>query len=325
MRLYTFTFPSLLAVALLLSGCSEHVEPPEDDCLRPDYRDKVAFSLSVDDSFFHHKDVESYPEETRAVDYPIRYVVSVYDPSTLQAYSVRSDDSEEEPVYPKPVASIISDSPEFSLSLSPGKYRVIAWADYEPTERSDNHYFHVDDFTDMLLVDKFGYKGDDDYKNGFSVARDITVSYRTPTVEMTLSTMMAQYRLTASDSPDFAVGRIAVSYPEGVPASMNLLTDKICHHWSGILYHASEGDLITADNILAETEELTLTVKVEVYDQSGVLRARRNAIQIPLIRGGITNVKAQLFTVKEGEKEPDNSSGGMGINDKYDDTIFIVL
>lgn len=314
MRFSKFAASGMLAVLLMTVGCSKGIEPDEDYCLRPGYKDPVNISLSVDDSFSPYKDVISEVEDTKSGNTGMRYVVSVYDLASFSALNPGS-----------PVIYEVSDSPDFTVPLAPGKYRVFAWADYERVERSDNHYFHIDDFSDMLLVEKYGYQGSDPLKNGFSGTKDITVSYRTPDQTLHLSTTMAQYRLSASDTPDYNVGRIVISYPAGVPASINLFSDEICHLWQDVSFDAHEGECVAFDNILAEREERSLVIAVEVYDDKGVLRARRKAVAVPLIRGGITNVKARIYTVLEGDDSPSTSGGSGGINDQYDDTIFIMI
>lgn len=312
MKHYRFLIPAVAAILIGGSSCSSDNVVDDNDCLEVGFRDKVNVSLSVKDSLSFYKEVNYDYDCTRCVDGAVlRYTIGVYELDAITRCESVS-----------PSCLLYSDSPDFTISLKPGKYRVLAWADYEPMSKSDNHYFHIDDFSDMMLVDKFGYHGSDVLKMGFLGCKDITVSYRTPDYEIQLESVMGQYRLTTSDTPEFEVGKVVISYPSGVPASLNAITDNICYIWDGISYVAKSEDYLTFDNILAENEEYELELKIEVYDKNEKLRARRKSVKIPIIRGGITDAKIQLYTVLE-EDEPRDTEGGCGINDKYDDTIFI--
>jgi hypothetical protein len=179
----------------------------------------------------------------------------------------------------------------------------------------------------MLLKNKFSYQGTDTHKIAFSAEYLLMVSDDTPDVEMTLSPVMGQYRIQSTDTPDFSVSKIVVSYPAGVPASLNLLSHKICHLWQGVSF-SPDTDLDSEspiyDNIFAEECGTDVTVKIEVYDDTGEVRARRNAITFPMYQGGLTLVRTNIYSTLEDDSTT-GSSGGIGIDQSYDETTIIVI
>lgn len=302
---------ALLAGAFLFTSCHSDNEV-EDPCLRPDYKSSVKVSLDVDVKLSKYKDVsfaDDLNRQTRSAEqWQLRYTVCAF------------QDGKSNEV---PVASVSSLSPELELSLPLGKYNVVAWADYVSDGSLSSRYFHTDDFSDILLKDKFSYSGIDSHKIGFLGSESLTVSYRTPELKIALSPAMGQYRINATDSPDYTVGKVLVTYPQGVPSSLNVLSGKICHKWYGVSFETIPAGEVAFDNVFAESKEIKVAVKIEVFDDSGRLRARRNFLDIPLVRGGVTFVNAKIYTILDPDSGDAPSGGGMGIDGDYDDSFVI--
>lgn len=303
----------LFAGISVFTSCSKDT-PEEDWCIRDGYRATVHVVLSADESMYDYQTVTvSDPEaETRAGEkWRLRY--------SLCAYNL------EEGGDASPIFNISSLSPELDVSLPLGKYRLVGWADYVPEETEKSKYFHIDDFSDMLLIDKFSYSGSDPHKMAFLGQSDCTVSYRTPEIDIDLSPAMGQYRIIATDSPDYEVGKVVISYPKGMPASMDARSGKICYNWMGVSFVSNPGECLVYDNLFAEETGKNVKVRLEIYDKSGNLKACRKALDVPLIRGGITLVKANCYTILECDNTPGEGSGGIGIDDSYGDTHVIVI
>lgn len=305
-----------LGVALLLAGASSLCScskdhPDEDDCLREDYTTDVRVSLSVDKAMFDYATVDSMVEandaETRSEESPmLKYYICAY--RLRDGYRVGITATEE------------SFDSNFTLSLPLGKYEVYAWADYTWADEEKDHYFHIDDFSDMMLRDKFGYSGTDPYKVAYCGNADLTVSYRTPELKVNLSAAVGKYIIEATDTPDYEVGKVVVGYPQGVPCSLNLLSDRVIYRWNGVSFESTATDCIAYDNILADTQPSELAVRLEIYDRKGRLRAKRNCVKFPIVRGGVTHVKGNFYSVNE---DNHGQSGEGGIDSGFDDTILI--
>lgn len=307
------TISTVLVVCLITLSCSSD-KNKEEDCLSENFKTSFKIRLDVDTHMTDYKDIcldnDNEPETRSAEAWRLRYTVCAYSengPSDV------------------PVASLSSLSPVIDLTLPLGKYNIIAWADYISDESLNSQYFHTDDFTDILLRDKFSYSGDDTHKIGFIGNENLTVSYRTPELNIYMSPAMAQYKITALDSPDYNVSKVIVSYPEGLPSSLNAISGKISHKWYGVSFETLPKDFVAKDNVFSEHEEIKVPVKIEVYDDRGVLRARRNSIKIPLIKGGVTFVKAKIYSVLDPENGDMPQGGGITIDNEYDDVHIIEI
>ena len=309
-----------LAVSSSFASCSKDDAPNEDWCVVDDYKADVKLNVSVDKTMFSHADIVVDNPETRAGVMPRRYSAGVMQ-LRYNAWIFKEDDA-------TPIAHASSLYSNFSFSLPLGKYRALAWVDYVPGGIQKDFYFFTDDLTEMLLMDKAGYSGNDNNKMAFCNETHFTVSYRTPEVFVSAVPQMAQYRIIANDSPSFDVGYIRISYPENVPAALNAFTREVSYCWSGVSYqHSYDGNFVTTDNVFANDDEHKVAVKVEVFDLDGKLRARRLNVSIPVRKGGITLARANIFSILEEDpddpKEP--SGGGVGIDPDFDDTFEIII
>ena len=312
----------LMLFGSLLVSCSKDIEPDEDYCLREDNRDLVCLNLAVQKSMFTYKNLDIDDENNVTISRSaekeephIRYYINVY-----------PADCDEKA---KPIYSTTTTEPQITLSLPIGKCRVIAWADYVTNDDGFSKYFHTDDFSDMLLIDKYDYTANDPYKSCFLCSKDVTVSYKTPLIDMKLMPLMGQYRIVASDQPDYEVGKILVSYPSGVAASVNAFTGNICHVWQDVSFKSECDSYVVFDNILAEKAESEIHLAIKVFDEDGRLRAYRRSIKFPIVRQGVTTATTNVFTLLEDENPGDNpgteGGGQAGINDKYDTTYIITF
>ena len=309
-----YLFLSAMAIVLSVAGMSCSKENPldEDECLREDFKTTFKVNLSVNTSLFPYTEItvsDSISSTRGTGEWHLKYYVAAYKELSGDAY---------------PMTMAVSDSPSVEMSLPLGKYVMVAWADYVNEGDLRSRYFHTDDFKDILLKEKFAYNGNDLQKIGFTGFMEVTVSYRTPEVNVLLKSAMGRYEIDATDKPDYKVGKIVVSYPEGLPSSFNALSGRISHKWNGVQFNAENtalnGESIF-DNVFSEETETIVPIKIEVYDVNGILRARRNRIDIPMVREGITTVNAKIYSIlEEGEGV---GTGGAGIDDRYDDTIEI--
>lgn len=309
---YKLISKAVLCFGLLLMACSRE-DPYDMECLIDTEYSTVRIHLDVNASLNPYR--------------------TITDPTNDDASSTRSDDSWQlkyvVAAYPvsgnstKPFAMIKSGGPDIEMNLPLGKYHILAWSDYTPSLSLNDYYFHTDDFTDFLLKEKYSYNGVDAHKIGFLGAEDVTVTSRIDDVSISLSSAMGQYRINAVDSPDYTVGKVIVSYPDGLPSSLNGITGRICHKWYGVSFETNPSDSNIFDNVFSENSEIKVPVKIEVYDINGKLRARRNTIDIPLVRGGRTYVNAKVYTLLDPDSDDVVMGDGAGIDGEYDDTFII--
>jgi len=305
-----WVYALLPLTAISITACSEHREI-EDDCIVEAGQSELKINMTVETSLFNHKDVEVSDTMTRAEsDKQLRYYVS--------AYRVYNGQLAHE------YAQFSSSNPNLSVKLPLGKYRILAWSQFvDKNDSTSKGYFYTDDFKDMLLRNKYSYQGCDSYKMGCYATGDITVSYKTPELNLNLKPAMGQYRIKATDTADYKVGKVTVTYVDRLPCSLDVVNNRMFDYWTGIAYNNETPtlDCVAFDNVLAVTEE-KIAVMVEVYDTDGRLRARRRKIEFPVVQGGITNVSAKIFTLLEPTDGYVGDEGG-GVNDAFDNTIFI--
>lgn len=308
---------SSLSLALLipigsvsLIGCTKD-EPNEDDCIIEAGASEVKINMNVNTSLFSHKDIQITDSATRSsADFRLHYYVSAY--RLLNGH------------LGKEYAKYSSADPSFTIKLPLGKFRIYTWSQYvDINDSTSAGYFYTDDFKDMLLRGKLSYKGCDDHKMGFTAYKDITVSYKTPEVKLDLSPITGQFRIKATDTPDYTVGKILIGYLNQIPSSFDVVNDRICHYWSGMSFKACSelSDCIAFDNMIAEDEE-QISIRIEVFDTDGKLRARRRKIEFPVKRGGITTVSAKIYSLLE-PADGFIDDGDGGINENFDNTFHI--
>ena len=131
-----------ILAAMLLTGCSHH-EIDEDYCLRPGYEAELKVQLSIDRSLFDHATVEARSDNGMLPRFTV--------------WAFRAGETE-------PMATAVTLGNEVGFTLPVGKYRVVAFGDYVPESRnSDDWYFFTDQVEELLLMEKYGYKGNDGY------------------------------------------------------------------------------------------------------------------------------------------------------------------
>lgn len=303
---------STVSVMLLLNGCSGQQDSPdfdEDWCLDPNFRSSLVVDVDVNGSFSHYVGMDSVFRTRAALD-----------DASLKHYVV---------VYSKTKDSPVAQSEGFGnvhhLSLKPGKYTLVTWADYELKDEGKSLNFYTDDFSELLLKNKYSYEGASPVKPGYRGIREVSVAYTSDTVRVAASPAMGLYRLIATDTVEYVPAKTVVKYTSKIPSSINLRDGKFNWWWNNISFsYLPEGNLLAADHLLSQPEETSVTVSVEVYDEKGYLRARKKNLVIPLVNGGITTVRGNFLSVLD--SEPDEVSGnGVSIKTEWDGDIEIEI
>lgn len=317
-------------VKLLLAGgiltcvsCNKNDIEDDDWCLDPKYLVPLDVVVNLQDSLHDHCVIDTIFEnrpdslDTRAMAFSatglkLRYYAAAY--------------AQDNDILPLIVRS--SWTNVVPIDLHPGKYNIVSWVNYESEESRSGLNFHTDDFNELLLKNKYNYFGATRYKMGYRASEFHSIPYNAKSISVTAKPAMGMYRLIPTDSLTYTPEKILVKYRSLLPSSINVLTGTINWWWDDISYTAAyDGEELASDFVFSQdTEETQVTVTVEVYDDAGLLRARKKNLEIPLINGGVTTVKGNFFTILELDplEDPGHSSG-ISINTEWDATFEIEI
>lgn len=322
-------FPFVLCgIGLLFSSCNKDVyEEPEDNCLWDlSMRHPVTISLEVDNDFDFYKDVsyeadnieedDTPASRARSASYSMRYAVRVFKADTRQL-----------------VATMYSSTPNFTMELPVGKMEFIAWADYSLSGSLQDELFLTDDFHELIVASKYPYEANNHYKRASWGMDDRTIAYNTSHVGLRLEPVMAQIQLIATDEPKEDVAKIRISYPGRVPCAINGFTGDVCYSWAGVWFDSypvgiNNGETLLAyDNIFCNNNETIIPVRVDMTSATGTVIARSLKVDVPVRRGGITEVRGAFYSIIQNEDKPDSdiTGGGITINPDFDDEFEIII
>ena len=281
-----------MVAALPACECVEECQPVFDR--------EVQVHVAVDESLAAYKDTVYSRSESMV----LRYTANAYQGSDI-------------------VATVVSMTPDFTMKLPMGDCRICVFVDYVPEGTIEDYHFFTDIFSEILLKNRVNYEPAVAHRIGL-YGNEIATDSDTH-VNITASIAMAQYRLIASDYPDYEIGNIRISFNSAYPAAINGFNGNVCRGWSGLAFNSQcVGETIAADMVFADFDEIMLSARVEVYDTDGKLRARIKSVGIPVRRGGITTVRGPFFTTFE-EDDPGPDSGGSGIEIDPSFTTDIVI
>lgn len=123
---------------------------------------------------------------------------------------------------------------------------------------------------------------------------------------------------------DLSRYRIRFRYPQYMPCSFNMFTNRPADSWTGMSYDAEIRQMspqeaeIGFDYVFVNGVESSVAVAVDVLDQDGALIGSVPTVNVPLKRSKLTEVRGDFLTTKAG--------GSVGIDPGYagpDYNIFI--
>lgn len=266
----------------------------------------VTVNITIDKSMSDYIRVDSLDlNNARSSSNPVyRYCLAAYRGNEAEPYEVHYDYD-----------------PSFTLSLPLGKFNFVGWADpvYENNGRS--YYFFTDDFSEILLRNKYDYMVNDPNKLAYRNKIEHRVSYTSKDISISLTPAMAKYRLIATDSPDYTPSKVVVSYLN-IPSSIDGLSGKINGYWSDVFFNSNIiDDQIATDQVLAQDSEIKVYARIEIYDDKGVLKGRIKQLEIPLVKGGLTTIKGNFYTSLQ--QEVNTGEGGIIIDPDFEETVEI--
>ena len=291
------------------NGNQSYYEDDDMDHIWSDF----TLKLSVKPGLFDYKTLdEEYFGSRNGSDWPLKYWVAVYKGNSKEPFTL-----------------IPSNTTTLPMSLPPGKYSFVAWAEPVPDQNGSTYYFHTDDFSEMLQKHKYDYKGNDEGKTPFRGLFEKNVAFTTKDVAMELKPAFARYKLIATDrdSVTFNTGKIVISYYD-LPGAIDALSGNVNLKWNDVSFTSyPDGDLLAFDHVLSnDKRETSISIKIEIFDENEELKARVNKITLPLINGGITTLKGNFYSMLIPEDNDDNGNsggGGIGIDPEWEETVEI--
>lgn len=232
---------------------------------------------------------------------------------------------------------VISETPELELSLSPGDYKFYAWADFIPVGgRADrDHWYFTDEPQEMLLKDKYAYKGSEHAKKAFAGSKQISVKLeesRSVNECITLTAPMGRFRVLPTKDAPYDVGSVKIIYTDGIWAAHDIVNDTSVVRWQNIKFFTPYGSC--PDNVMgfdylftsASAPEV-FPITIEVYDADGYVRARSLNVQVPVQRGYLTTVRGDFYNILQEEEKPnpDPDQGGIGIDPEFENSYTITI
>lgn len=284
-----------MILPLLLFSCKDNT---------PEYLTykKVSVILHVNEVFSLSKQ-ESYKRSFESESCKLDYYVAIFSDSLQK----------DAPIY-------LSHDSVVDINMIPGKYKLVGWAEHSAAEESHSRYFHTDDFSEILLRNKYKYEADDSLKIPYHAIYDFSVNNSSvnQTVNMTLTPAMGRYQLIATDTANYSVGKVLVTYTQKFPSALDARFGNITWFWNDISYSTFPvGSKIASDAVFAQnTTETSINLKVEIFDTSGILRARRSSISFTLKNGNNTVVYSNFYSVldpDEDQSAPDSNQNDKGL------------
>ncbi len=341
-----FKILAWILAAWAVTGCDVH-EFPED--LAPK-EVPLTLHLNFDLEMPPYKEI-IYETSTRAENpsdlYDMRYIINIYR-STGGDFTRVPDTTI---VVSKPdVSSLNYDVP---LSLVPGKYQFLVWADYAAEGSLEDRYYNTSDFTAITLQGK--HVGNDDYRDAFRGLQQEIIDLETTDVTVNMSRPMGKYRFVATDFDRFmsraeasaraeweqsraadpegtsdeppAVDlddyKVIMAYPGFMPNIFNMYTNRPADAITGITYEGrifrlsdTEAEL-AFDYVFVNGEEAPVSVAVYIYDKNDKLLGASGSVTVPLMRSMLTTVKGEFLTSQ--------ASGGVGVSPEFDGEFNIII
>lgn len=235
------------------------------------------------------------------------------------------------------------------LSVPTGNYDLWIWSDYVDSETGASPFYNSANFAAIKLLEP--YRGDTYRKDAFEGLVEITVPDTDEAeveiaAEVTLRRPLTGYAFIANDVKEFLdreTRRLAtdknapsqaptlnfdnyvvkITYPGFIPNTYSMFRNKPIDSMSGVSYSGSielleSGDALLAfDTAFINGEESTLTITLEVFDDSGELISAMPGIIIPTKRNRATIVEAPFLTTK--------AEGGVDIDTSFTDDYDIKI
>lgn len=276
----------------------------------------LTIDINVDKEFKDYRTIDTLFSKTKSsINEPyLKYYVAAY-PMTDSL----------------PVVVATSCDSKVPLKVHPSRYTMVGWVMYESPDKHTGFNFYDDDFSELLLKNKYNYSGADIYKLAYRACEAKNVPYNASSIYLTAKPVMAKYNIIATDTAQFHPNKVVIYYTSLLPSAIHAKTGRFNWWWTDISYASdvipkdSIGDLLASDFVLSQDEsETSVIITIEVYDNEGKLKARKKNVEIPLRNGGVTTVKGDFYSVLELDSDG-NAGSGIQIKTEWDASFDIVF
>lgn len=274
--------------------------------------------------------------------YDVRYIVEVY--------GFDADDDSlpiERFVFTKDDISVLDNS--LRIRLKKGKYRFVVWSDYVKQGSDDDHLYSTASF-DNISLSGDTYVGNTDIKDAFEGRIDSEVSKTINEVTIEMCRPVGKFKFISTDVEEFishiltvkgldksqidAINKgnlsdnqskslvnfddykVVFRYNGYIPTNYNIFTSKPIDSDLGLNFSSQVTQIsdteaeLGFDYIFVNSSESTICVSVEIYDAEDELIAGFNPVNVPIVRGKLTLVKAKFLT--------SDLAGGVSVIPDYD-------
>lgn len=320
---------SVLTVLPLLSSC-EHKE-----FCNQHIRTRV--ELNVDFTPISDPIYCTYAE-ARSGDYDVRYQIEIYATSGADAGKMV-----ERKVWTSDVISEGTTIETTDVGLHTEKYDIYAWIDFVPKGTSYDHHYITSDLRKVTIADPnvCGIDSRDAFSGKTSV--DLT-PYRDETVvDITIPVDMerpfGKFKIITTDVRRFLdTYKPQETYTDIVPAQT--LCRYTCYfptfynldtrladvngfklgveHPAEVTEEEDNSAVLTYNYVLVCNDNTTVTAEVEVWNKDGEKLVTTRNIKIPIQRNKLTIVSGEFLT-------KDLGSGGIGVDDSFNDEFVIII
>jgi hypothetical protein len=345
-----------LMFMLLLSASCNHIWEDQEDCCTP--RHEVAIKLKFDLSFLSTLKHYVRTEEVRT----FRVTICAYRVSSITRTTVRSlVNSSPDETFNRSIDVIDDEEHTVNLSLTPGEWILLVWADFtDPVTQFE--YYNCTDFSDIHINETMGHTGGNDYRDAYSGSANINIGTSKDDDEEVIINMtrpMAKYRIVTTDLNefmemqlksqsdsnefgaqsisaaqkeifDFSKYTIRILYTGYMPSAYNIFYDTPSNaiteaYYDGKITKISDSEAeIGFDYIFVDTNDAFVSLAIGVYDNEGNLISRTPSYDIPLQRGNITTVLGKFLTTAS-SSSGNGSYDFIGVDPTFSDTLIIQL
>ena len=322
-----------ISLVLLFIGCDIHEFPT---IIEKDNTIPVSVSLNFDTTLQLHNEMTyasgriiSTKFDTEAHD--IRYIVKVYSADS------RSKSGEEFQTFVFTKSDVSDVSNTLTLRLDEGDYIFRVWVDYVDPGSQEDKYYITSDFSEIILANRDPHIGSTPFRDAFYGSAAITVAKDSENqADIDMERPMGKFRFISTDhdifmqtmadkgiSADLNDFTVVFNYNLFMPCSFNAIEDMTADSWQGVTFTSKmtmteDNELkLGSDYIFVNTRGTTLSVSTAVYDKNGILVASSSAIDVPIIRNGLTVVQGDFLTSK--------SSGGISVSTEYEGNFNIEI
>lgn len=319
MKWYRFII-GIISAAFLLTGCDVHELP------------HGSADVAVTIKFKYDLPIEQWKTITLTTrnglterDYEIRHIVRLY-PYTGSSYS-------RTPAYSFIYNKDYSENPdhEITVNVAPANYRVLAWTDYVEKGSGNELFYNAEDFAEVTLTSL--YEGAQDRRDAFRGSEDLRLAKynyngASTSAEVEMSRPLARFNFIATDKLQFITYwakqlslkqtpmprtytsedidltkfNVRIIYPQYLPSSYNLFTDRPVDSRLGISFDTlmhlrDDGDVdLGFDYVFVNGKESKVIVSLAIYDENWEYISTVTNVEVPLLRGHQTTIKGKFLT-----------------------------